>query len=71
MVLEKSLRLERRNSAKNFFLYNFNFYDKVFMYYFVIKNKWMELILKEHIVSQCAGDTIWELNIYRSPDSGM
>ena len=71
MVLEKPLRLERRNSAKNFFLYNFNFYDKVFMYYFVIKNKWMELILKEHIVSQCAGDTIWELNIYRSPDSGM
>lgn len=41
------------------------------MYYFVIKNKWMELILKEHIVSQCAGDTIWELNIYRSPDSGV
>ena len=29
------------------------------------------IILKEHIVSQCADDTIWELNIYRSPDSGV
>lgn len=27
------------------------------------------LILKEHIVSQCADDIIWELDIFRSPDS--
>lgn len=31
----------------------------------------IELILKEHIVSQCVDDTIWELNIFRSPDSGV
>lgn len=31
----------------------------------------IELILKEHIVSQCVDDTIWELNIFRSLDSGV
>lgn len=29
----------------------------------------IKLILKEQIFSQCAGDTIWELDIFRSPDS--
>ena len=31
----------------------------------------MELILKGHIFSQCAGDIIWELDFFRSPDSGV
>lgn len=31
----------------------------------------IESILKEHIVSQCADDAIWESDFFRSPDSGV
>lgn len=34
-----------------------------------LKINGIALILKEHIVSQCADDIIWELDIFRSPDS--
>lgn len=70
-VLEKSLGLEKRHNVKRkFLMYNSNTWQKMYLCITLsLKINGIALILKEHMVSQCADDIIWELDIFRSPDS--